>query len=333
MTPMTAGRPLVSIVIPCLNEAANVSAITAAVSVLLEPLDLDHEIILIDNNSTDETVAIARGLCAADPRIKLIVNARNFGQMRSPTHAVLAARGDAVIGMCADFQDPPALLPAFIERWQAGVPIVLGVREAEVSSRWKAITAKLYYTFVGRFADVPAIPNATGFGLYDRRVVDIIAGLNEPEPYFRGLLVETGFRIETITYSRPQRARGKSNNDFYALVDFALSGLTSSSKKLLRLPFFIGILVLASAGVAALAALWLGGPAGLIGLAALIQLNAGLLFVFLGLFGDQLRLVSERGRGMPLVIERERVNFEHGRSVLPTSPHTAASKSETADAG
>jgi glycosyltransferase involved in cell wall biosynthesis len=306
-------RQLLSVAIPCRNEEANVQAICAAVSAQIEPLDVDWEIILIDNESTDRTVEIARAMCAADTRIKLIVNARNFGQLRSPTHAVFAARGDAVIGMCADFQDPPELLPRFVERWRAGVPIVLGVRESEQTLWWKGLFGKLYYGFVARFADVPAIPNATGFGLYDRAVVDLIRSLNEPEPYFRGLLVETGHRVELIQYPRPQRRAGTSNNNFYTLVEFALAGLTSSSRRLLRVPFFLGAIAMLISGllaVAALGAMLMGGPAGMLGLAALVQVNFGLLFLFLGLFGDQLRLMSERQRGMPLVVERERLNFD-----------------------
>lgn len=308
-----AHRPLISVAIPCRNEEANVGAITAAVRAQLEPLGVDWEIILIDNESTDRTVELARALCEGDKRIKLIVNARNFGQMRSPTHAIFAARGDAVIGMCADFQDPPELLPRFVERWRAGVPIVLGVRESETTLWWKSLFGRLYYAFVARFADVPAIPNATGFGLYDRKVVDLIRSLNEPEPYYRGLLVETGHQIEVIEYARPLRRAGKSNNNFFNLLEFALAGLTSSSRRLLRLPFFVGgIMMVASGlfGVAALAALLIGGTAGMLGMAALVQLNFGLLFLFLGLLGDQLRLMSERQRGMPLVVERERLNFD-----------------------
>ena len=271
-----ACRPLISVAIPCRNEEANVREITAAVASQLEPLGVDWEIILIDNESSDRTVELARELCAGDRRIKLIVNARNFGQMRSPTHAIFSGRGDAVIGMCADFQDPPELLPKFIERWCAGVPIVLGVRASEETIWWKGLFGRIYYDFVARFADVPAIPNATGFGLYDRKVVDLIHGLNEPEPYYRGLLVETGHRIEVIEYARPLRRGGKSNNNFFNLVEFALLGLSSSSKKLLRLPFFLGAIGMVAAGIfslAALAAVLLGGPAGLLGVAALLQVR------------------------------------------------------------
>jgi glycosyltransferase involved in cell wall biosynthesis len=310
---MASSRPFVSVVIPCRNEEDNVREITAAVNAQLEPLDVDWEIILIDNESTDRTVELARALCEADKRIKLIVNTRNFGQLRSPVHAIFAGRGDVVIGLCADFQDPPELLPQFIARWRAGVPIVLGARESEKTLWWKAILGRLYYNFVSRFADVPAIPNATGFGLYDRKVVDLIRSLNEPEPFYRSLLVETGYEIEVIKYGRPERRAGRSNNNFFNLVNFALSGLTNSSRLLLRSPFFIGIISILVSGLfcfVAVLSLMLGQSAGLIGLAALVQFNFGMLFLFLGLIGDQIRLISERQRKMPLVVERERINFD-----------------------
>jgi glycosyltransferase involved in cell wall biosynthesis len=306
------GSPVISVAIPCYNEESNVREITAAVIAELEPLGLSFEIILIDNDSQDRTVELARALCAQDPRVRLIVNSRNFGQMRSPTHAIFAASGQAVIGMCADFQDPPTLLPKFIERWQAGVPIVLGIREPEQGRKRGGFARRLFYTFTQRFSDYPVIPDATGFGLYDRKAVDAIKALNEPEPFFRGMLVETGYTIEKIFYPRPDRRAGKSSNNFFRLLDFALSGLAGSSKKLVRLPFYAGVLCFALAGLCALgslASLLLGGNALFWFGAAVAEAHFGALFLFLGLIGDQVRLISERTRGTPLVIERERLNF------------------------
>lgn len=308
-------RPDVSVVIPCRNEEANATAIAAAVSAELERVGVTFDIIFIDNASTDNTVELIRGLCAQDPRIRLIVNTRNFGQMRSPTHGIFEARGRAVIGMCADFQDPPGLLGQFVERWRKGTNIVLGVRETEKNSLLLGWMREFSYAFARRVGDYPIVRNATGFGLYDRRVVDTIHAMKEPEPFFRGMLVETGYSLETIPYARPLRRRGLSNNNFFTLLDFALSGLTSSSKKLLRGPFFLGAVGLAVAGLSLLGALvallrgqsvtgWLIGAG--------IELQFGLLFLFLGLIGDQLRVVSERTRETPLVIERERVNFPEG---------------------
>lgn len=296
---------MISVVIPTRNESANVERIVAAVAAQLA--GEDFEIILIDNASTDDTVAKARALCAADPRIRLIVNARNFGQMRSPTHGIYQARGDAVIGMCADFQDPPELLPRFVERWRAGVPIVLGVRQSERSAAGLSLGRRLSYWFAARFGDYPVIPDATGFGLYDRKVVDALKALNEPEPFFRGMLVESGFAIETIPYPRPPRTAGKSNNGFFTLVDFALSGLAASSKKLLRAPLWLGAGMAGLAALALLVALavqswlWLG--------IAVAEAHFALLFLAVGLVADQVRLIAERTRRTPLVIEAERLNF------------------------
>lgn len=302
----------VSVVIPCRNEEGNAEAIAAAVIAELEPLGITFDIIFIDNESQDRTVEILRDMCRRDPRIRLIVNTRNFGQMRSPTHGIFAARGRAVIGMCADFQDPPALLPRFVERWKAGVDIVLGVRETEESGVILDATRKLSYALASRFGDHAIIPNATGFGLYDRKVVDAIRAMNEPEPFFRGMLVETGFPLETIVYQRPPRTRGKSNNNFFALLDFAVAGLTASSKRLLRVPLYIGVLgaiATVAMGLGGLAAFLLDRPIAGWFIAMVLQAQFALLFGFLGLMGDHVRLISERTRKTPLVLERERINF------------------------
>jgi glycosyltransferase involved in cell wall biosynthesis len=243
--------PDVSVVIPCYNEAMNARPIAQAVIAQLEPLGISFDILFIDNGSTDDTVTIIKDMCAQDQRIRLIANTRNFGQMRSPTHGIYRATGRAVIGMCADFQDSPELLPHFVARWQAGVDIVLGVREAEKSGLVLTGIRSLSYWLARHFGDVQTIPNATGFGLYSRRVVDAIKALNEPEPFYRALLVETGFPLETIDYVRPPRAAGKSKNNFFTLLDFAVAGLTGSSKRLLRVPLYVGVLGAGDAAAAA----------------------------------------------------------------------------------
>lgn len=305
-------KPDLSVVIPCYNEEDNAADIAAAVVAELEKAQLSFELIFIDNASTDRTVEIIRGLCTADPRIRLIVNTRNFGQMRSPTHGIFQASGRAVVGMCADFQDPPELLGQFVERWRAGFDVVLGVREKSRSTFLFGSLRRIFYWFAGKVGEYRIIPDATGFGLYDRKVVDAIARLHEPEPFFRGMLVETGYPIDIIHYPRPGRLRGLSKNNFLTLLDFALSGLATSSKNLIRLTFPVaagcGLLAAISLIAAAVTGL-LGGAGGWWLLVAVIQVQFALLFGFLGLIGDQTRLVSERTRGTALVIERERVNF------------------------
>lgn len=307
------GRPDISVVIPCYNEEENAEAICAAAIAELEPLGVSFDVIFIDNDSTDRTVEIVRAICARDARVRLIVNTRNFGQMRSPVHAIYQARGRAILGLAADFQDPPALIPKLVEHWRAGADIVLGVRAAEGNvGPILRRTRKLSYWLAARFGDYPVIPNATGFGIYDARVVDATRLLSEPEPFFRGMLIETGFKIVTLPYTRPERAAGQSKNDFFGLLDFAMSALAGSSKRLLRAPMYIGALgalmtlIMLIGGTVAF---FLGRPIAGWFIAAVVQAEFALLFGFLGLLGDNIRIISERSRRTPLVIERERVNF------------------------
>lgn len=314
MTPplVPEGRPDITVVIPTYNEEENAAAICAAAIAQLDPLALTFEIIFIDNDSTDRTVAILKEICALDRRVRLIVNSRNFGQMRSPTHAIYQSRGRAIIGLCADFQDPPEMIPQFISRWRDGADIVLGIRQTEQVSFIHHSLRRLSYWLAARFGDYPVVPQATGFGLYTARVVDATRSVAEPEPFFRGMLLETGFRVETIAYARPPRAAGYSKNNFFALFDFAMSALAGSSKRLLRLPMYIGafgLLMSVLMLVGGVAAFFLGRPIAGWFIAAVVQLEFALLFGFLGLLGDNVRIVSERTRRTPLVIERERVNF------------------------
>lgn len=309
---MPPAAPDVSVVIPTRNEEENALSIAEAVIREMEATGLSFDVIFIDNASQDRTVELLRDLCARDLRIRLIVNTRDFGQMRSPTHAIFQASGRAIINMCADFQDPPALIGEFVRCWRAGADIVLGVRASEKNSMALSAARGTAYWFFEKFGDYPVIRNATGFGLYTRRVVREIERLKEPEPFFRGMLVETGFRIETIAYPRPPRAGGLSNNNFFALLDFTLSGISGSSKRLVRVPFYLGVLGAVMAVVmllGGLAAFVLGKPIAGWLIASVVQTEIALLFVFLGLVGDQIRLISERSRQTPLVIEHERINF------------------------
>jgi glycosyltransferase involved in cell wall biosynthesis len=309
--------PEFSAVIPCLNEAENAAAIAAAVATQFEALEVTYEIIFIDNGSTDGTVDIVRSLCASDPRVRLIVNTRNFGQMRSPTHGIYQATATgAVIGICADFQDPPELIAQFIERWRAGALIVLGVRGSEKTSLLLTSIRRIGYGFFQRFGDYEVIPGATGFGLYDRRVVECLKLWRDPEPFFRGMLVESGFRLETIPYHRPERAGGVSKNNLASLVSFALSGLASSSKKLLRLPLYVSLVAGAAAVLTLAVACGLalfGRPALGMLLGAFAEAAFAFICLSLGMIGEQVRLVSEIVRNVPLVIEKERINFPSDR--------------------
>lgn len=302
----------VSVLIPCLNEAENVLPIVAAIAGELAVAGVSYDIIFIDNGSDDGTLGILKELCARDARVRLIVNNRNFGQMRSPTYGVYQTTGRAVIGISADFQDPPELIGEFIRRWRAGAKIVLGVRQSEKTSLVLRLIRAVGYGFFERFGDYRVIPGATGFGLYDRQVVDCLKAWKDPEPFFRGMLVESGFALETVPYHRPARAGGVTKNNLRTLFSFALSSLANSSKKLLRLPIYVamGLAGISAIFVAvAIVSAILGTDAWLWGVLAASVFLFSLLFLFLGLIGEQVRLISEMSRNVPLVTERERINF------------------------
>jgi glycosyltransferase involved in cell wall biosynthesis len=307
-----ADSPRLSFAIPCYNEEENVAAICEAVATEAIRHNVSYEIILIDNGSTDQTRQIIRQLCAQDARVKAIFNSRNFGQMRSPTHAIYQASGDYVIGMCADFQDPPTMIGEFLKARQEGHMIVLAQRQEEKTSMLLKWVRNCGYALMVRYADVPPIPNVTGFGLYDRRVVDTLKKWNDPEPLFRVMLVESGFPVKLLPVERPERRAGKTKNNYRTLLDFALSSLAHSSKNMLRLPLFWAVfaaMISAFFMVSAIIALFLGGPALILSLFS-VQFGICAITLFcLGLIGIHIRLISERTRNVDLVVEQERINF------------------------
>jgi glycosyltransferase involved in cell wall biosynthesis len=305
-----------SITIPCYNEEGNVVEMWQAVTAEAERHVASHEIIFIDNGSTDRTRALLRDICTRDPRVRAIFNNRNYGQMRSPTHAIYQAEGAAVIGMCCDFQDPPALIGEMVRHWRAGAQIVLGQRRTE-RSPWLRTARAFGYGFMARFGDYPVIGDVTGFGLYDREVVDMLSSWNEPEPFFRGMLVESGYRLTVIPFDRPPRAAGETKNNFWALFNFALSGLAGSGRSLLRLPLLLSLYVSLFSFILLIVTIVRMVVIGPTPLMIILTTQFGLfsiLLMFIGLIGDQLRLLAERSRNVPLVIEDERLNFPAHRA-------------------
>lgn len=318
--PPDPATPELSIVIPCFNEEENVVAIHAAVKAEALAHVASHEIIFIDNRSNDRTRDLLRAICAADPDTRAIFNNRNYGQMRSPTHAIYQATGRAVIGMCADFQDPPEMIGAFVAQWRAGAQIVLAQRHTEASAGVLTLVRNTGYRLLNAASDYPIVQNATGFGLYDRAVIDTVSRWREPEPFFRGMVVESGYRLVVLPFDRPARAAGNTKNNWRTIAAFALSGLSGSARSLLRAPLYCllpGMAITAVLLLAALAALILGKPgAGWLMLAAVQFGLACVMLLFLGLIGDQVRLIAERTRNTPLVVEAERVNFPADRAGL-----------------
>jgi glycosyltransferase involved in cell wall biosynthesis len=307
---------LITVVTPCYNEVDNVAPLYEAVRDVFAALpQYPYEIIFIDNASTDGTVEVLRRLADGDPHVRVIVNARNFGQVRSPYHAILQARGDAVIGLASDLQDPPELIPRFLEEWEKGSKLVLGVKTKSDENPLMFGVRRFYYRLIDRLSDVRQVQNATGFGLYDRQIVDILRQLNDPYPYFRGLVAEIGFPPALIEYSQPKRRAGITKNRFYSLYDLAMLGITSHSKVPLRLATMLGF----GASAVSLATAFgylvyklLNWTSFSVGVAPLV---IGLFFVssvqlfFMGILGEYIGAIHTQVLHRPLVVERERINF------------------------
>jgi glycosyltransferase involved in cell wall biosynthesis len=306
---------LISVVTGCFNEEDNVDELHARIRAQFECLPAyDYEHIFIDNASTDATVARIKALAARDHRVKLIVNTRNFGHIRSPIHALLQARGDAVISMASDLQEPPELIPEFIARWEQGYRVVAGVKPRSQHTTAMFYIRRFFYATIGRISDTRLIPNFTGFGLYDRSVVEVIRQMDDPYPYFRGMIADIGFEHAEIPFVQPGRRRGLSKNNFYTLYDMAILGITSHSKLPIRLATMAGF---------GLSAHQPGGGHRLSGLQAVRwdQFSVGIAPVvigffffasvqlfFIGVLGEYIAAIHTQVR--PLVVERERINFD-----------------------
>lgn len=314
-------KKVVSIVTPCFNEAANIEELVARIrAVMLCQPGYDYEHMLIDNASQDDTVAVIKTLAANDPRIRLIVNCRNFGHIRSPTHALFQAHGDAVIVMASDLQDPPELISDFLRKWEDGFKVVIGVKPKSRETPLMFLLRRLYYRGIGRIADVPLIENFTGFGLYDREVVETIRKLNDPYPYFRGLIAELGYPRAEIAFEQPCRIRGVTKNNFYTLYDIAMLGMTSHSKLPLRIATMAGFalsglsLLVAIGYLAAKLLFWdsftLGTAPILIG----IFFFASVQLFFIGILGEYIGAIHTQVMKRPLVVEKERINFNEDPS-------------------
>jgi len=307
---------LISIVTPCLNEEDNVTPLYEQIDAVFASLpQYSYELIFIDNDSDDRTVERIKAIAERDKRVKLIVNARNFGQVRSPYHALMQARGDAIIGMCCDLQDPPDLIPAFLGQWENGHKIVIGVKEESHDSRPMWAIRQMYYRIVHRIADVKVIPNFTGYGLYDRSVVEIMRRFDDPYPYFRGVISEIGFETATIPFKQPKRKRGITKNNFYSLYDLAMLGITSHSKVPLRLATMAGFslsllsLLVAIGYLIAKLMYWESFSVGMAPILIGLFFFASVQLFFIGILGEYIGSIHTRVLKRPLVVEKERVNF------------------------
>ncbi|HBF32930.1 TPA: glycosyltransferase [Candidatus Sumerlaeota bacterium] len=308
----------ISFISPCYNEEDNIQELVERIGKVMEALpQYTYEHVLIDNASKDKTVEILRQIARDDKHVKVIVNMRNFGHIRSPFYGMLQCTGDAIVYLASDLQDPPEMVPDFIKKWEEGYKIVLAVKDSSAESPLFFLVRKFYYHLIGKLSEIDLIKNATGFGLYDKRVMDIAREIDDPYPYFRGLICDLGFEIATLKFHQPARKRGFTKNNFYTLLDIALLGITNHSKVPLRLAtmtgFCLGTLSLLVAFIYLVCKLifWQSFQMGMAPLIISMFFFSAVQLFFIGIVGEYIGSIHTQVLKRPLVVEKERINFDN----------------------
>ncbi|MCX5778226.1 MAG: glycosyltransferase family 2 protein [Elusimicrobia bacterium] len=306
-----------SVVTPCYNEENNIVEVYSRVKQVFASLPgYGYEHLFIDNDSKDNTVKILKEIAAKDKNVKIIVNIRNFGHIRSPYYGLLQATGDAAILIVSDLQDPPELIRDFVKKWEEGYKVIVGVKKTSKENRLLFLMRTIYYNLIANLSETKQIKHFMGFGLYDKKFVDILKLLNEPYPYFRGLISEFGFEIVEIEYVQPERKNGKTKTNFYTLYDIAMLGIITHSKIPLRMATFLGFLLgafsLIVAGIYFLYKIvfWRNFQVGMAPIAIGLFFFAAVQLFFIGIIGEYIGTIFTQLKDRPLVIEKERINFE-----------------------
>ena len=309
-------QKLVTIVTGCYNEVENVRPLYEALQAIFTTRpQYRFEILYIDNASQDGTQHILRAIAAEDSSVKVILNARNFGHIRSPMHGLMEARGDALIIMASDFQDPPEMISQFLDQWEAGHKVVMGVKEKSEESWLFYQLREQYYRMLARMSDVKLVNQTTGFGLYDRVVVEAIRKINDPYPYFRGLIADVGFEPARVPFTQPRRARGISSQNWYSLYDIAFLGIVNHSKIPLRIATILGFCLACLSMLTATGYLiykllyWDSFSVGVAPVLIGFFLLSSVQLVFIGIVGEYIGSIWTQVRHHPYVTEKERINF------------------------
>ena len=306
----------ISIVTPTFNEDLNIERLCLEIARQMKSLNYDYEHIVIDNLSTDSTVQILEKITKTDKNLKVIINNRNFGHIRSPIHGLLQASGDAVILMSADFQDPISLIPKYIEEWEKGHMVVMGQKTTSDESKFKHYFKKLYYKFINAISEVPLLMDTTGAGLFDRKIIEELRNVNDPYPYFRGLVSEVTNDVKLLPFHQPKRTKGSTKNNFYTLYDLGIVGIIKHSKIPLRIITFIG---LAASLVSFLISIiflfrklfnWNSFDVGIAPLIIGVFMIGSIQIFLLGFIGEYVMNILYHSRNLPLVIEKKRINFD-----------------------
>jgi glycosyltransferase involved in cell wall biosynthesis len=309
-------KKTLSIISPCYNEAANIKDLYSRVITVIQNYEnYNFEYVFIDNASTDDTVILLKEIAAQDGRVKIIVNTRNFGHIRSPYWGILQTTGDATIYLASDLQDPPEIIPQFIEAWEQGYKVVLAIKPVSKTGFFMHSLRRSYYRVLDKISDISITKDSTGFGLYDRSVVEKLREINDPYPFLRGLISELGYKLKTIPFNQPRRLRGLSKNNFYTLYDIAMLGVISHSMVPIRLASFMGFILGGLSFLLAIIVLvlkllfWDKFPLGFAPLAIITSLMFGVLLIFVGILGEYIGAIHTYVQKRPIVVERERINF------------------------
>ncbi len=310
-------RKLITLMTPCFNEVGNVRELhrrVLAVAAELPEYRIEH--LFIDNASTDGTVDELRAMATEDPTVKVILNTRNFGHIRSPYHALMEAQGDAVGSLFADLQDPPELFIDMVRAWERGVPIVAAIKNTSEESGLMYRIRTAYYRLVGRLTNVEVLEHFTGFGLYDRSVIELIrTSFHDPYPYFRGMIAELGLPYERVYYNQKRRERGITKNNFYTLYDNAMLGITNLSRVPLRLVIFGGFISAFLSFIAGMFYLvykllfWSNFTLGIAPVVLGLFFLGSVQLIAVGIIGEYVGAIHTSVLNRPMVIEKERINF------------------------
>ena len=309
-------KKLISIVTPTYNEIENIDELMRRVRLAIGDLSkYDFEILIIDNCSVDGTQDRLRELAQQDARIKVILNARNFGHIRSPYYGILQSRGDATIYLASDLQDPPEMIPDLLSGWEAGFKLVMAIKPVSKSSPVMHYLRKSYYRFIDKISDVDIIKDSTGFGLYDKVVLDDLREIADPYPFLRGLICELGYRVKEIPFIQQRRLGGITKNNFYTLFDIAMLGIVSHSKVPIRIASFAGIIlgvfsmIVAFFFLALKLIFWDYFPIGSAPLVIGLFFLFGVQLFFIGILGEYIASIHGYVQNRPIVVEKERINF------------------------
>tara|TARA_B100000767_G_C19742145_1_gene526720 strand:- start:1026 stop:1952 length:927 start_codon:yes stop_codon:yes gene_type:complete len=305
----------ISIVTPTFNEEDNIQKLCSSVKAEMEKLNIDYEHIVIDNCSTDKTIENLKEICIKDKNVKVIINARNFGHIKSPFHGILQSSGDACILMASDFQDPIELISTYIQKWQEGSKIVLGKKITSEENSLIFSFRKIFYKFLNRISETKLTENTTGSGIFDKSVINQLKNINDPYPYLRGLLNELSEEIDVVEFNQPKRLSGKTKNNIFTLYDIGMLGIIKHSRAPLRLVTFLGFVLsffsLFTAFIYFVYKLiyWNSFDVGIAPLVIGIFGFASIQILLLGIIGEYVGILLIHLRNLPLVIEKERINF------------------------